>query len=76
MYLHLHFDHKVQWNAEKRDMSLLSKTLNSGVMKAIGNGQQNRTSRKHLPSENILPMQRTVELHKRPTAVLENQSWF
>jgi glyoxylase-like metal-dependent hydrolase (beta-lactamase superfamily II) len=29
---HLHFDHcggSVQWNAKKRDMSLLSKTLNS-----------------------------------------------
>jgi glyoxylase-like metal-dependent hydrolase (beta-lactamase superfamily II) len=38
-------------------------------MKAIGNGQQTEPGRKHLLSENILPMQeRTVELHKRPTA--------
>jgi hypothetical protein len=70
---HLHFDHcggSVQWNAEKRDMSLLSKTLNSGVMKAIGNGQQTRTLGKHLPFENI-PMQESGQLNfiKRPTGI-------
>jgi glyoxylase-like metal-dependent hydrolase (beta-lactamase superfamily II) len=51
-------------------MSLLSKTLNSG-MKAIGNGQQNRTlGRKHLSfrKHSANAGKRTVELHKRPTA--------
>jgi hypothetical protein len=31
---------EVQWNAEKQDMNLLSKTLNSGVMKALGMGKK------------------------------------
>jgi glyoxylase-like metal-dependent hydrolase (beta-lactamase superfamily II) len=66
MYLTLHFDHcgGVQWNAEKTDMSLLSKTLNSGVMKPLGMGNKPNPRRKHLSFRNILPMRRTVELQK------------
>jgi glyoxylase-like metal-dependent hydrolase (beta-lactamase superfamily II) len=40
-HLHDHCGGSVQWNAEKRDMSLLSKNAKFWVMKAIGNGQQN-----------------------------------
>jgi len=48
---HLHFDHcggAIEWNSDKTFYNLLLKMQNFGLMKNIGNGQQNPIQEKKL----------------------------
>jgi hypothetical protein len=61
----------------KQAMNLLSKTLNFGLMKVIGNGQQNQIrERKHLLVGKYFAnaRKRAINFIKRPEGDMENQN--